>query len=35
MFRDATLQLAEHLPFRAPLVNSGRLSPHTFYQDSA
>src|SRR4029077_10381891 len=31
MFRDATLQLAEHLPFARRLVNSGRLStPHTY-----
>jgi len=30
-FRDATLQLAEHLPFARRLVNSGRLStPHTY-----
>ena len=31
LFRDATLQLAEHLPFARRLVNSGRLStPHTY-----
>ena len=29
MFRDATLQLAEHLPFARRLVNSGRLSTPT------
>jgi len=31
MFRDATLQLAEHCPFARRLVNSGRLStPHAY-----
>jgi 3-(3-hydroxy-phenyl)propionate hydroxylase len=31
VLRDATLQLAEHLPFARRLVNSGRLStPHTY-----
>ncbi|MBB4286060.1 FAD-dependent oxidoreductase [Roseospira goensis] len=33
-FRDATLDLAEHLPFARTLVNSGRLSRPTPYRDS-
>ncbi|MBB4264853.1 FAD-dependent oxidoreductase [Roseospira visakhapatnamensis] len=34
-FRDATLDLAEHLPFARPLVNSGRLSRPTPYTGSS
>jgi len=33
-FRDAVLDLAEHLPFARRLVNSGRLSVPTVYADS-
>lgn len=34
-FRDATLDLAEHLPFARTLVNSGRLSRPTPYAGSS
>jgi len=34
-FRDATLDLAEHLPFARALVNSGRLSRPTPYATSS
>jgi 3-(3-hydroxy-phenyl)propionate hydroxylase len=35
IFRNAVLDLAEHLPFARPLVNSGRLSLPCIYEDSS